>query len=81
MSIGKVIANHHTRTGELRVMADNPYNAVVHLGHHNGTVTLWTPNINKPAVKMLCHRSPLTALAIDTSGKVNSASLTVCLLA
>ncbi len=30
---------------------------------------MWTPNITTPVVKMLCHRGPLTALAVDISGQ------------
>jgi hypothetical protein len=30
---------------------------------------MWTPNLTAPAVKMLCHRGPVTALAVDTSGR------------
>lgn len=68
-SIGKPVAEHRTRLGALHCMAHNPHNAIVHLGHQNGTVTLWSPNINTPLVKMLCHRGPLTAVAIDNSGR------------
>ena len=37
-------------------MAQNPWNAVLALGHANGCVTHWTPNMATPVVKMLCHR-------------------------
>lgn len=33
-----------------------------------GVVTMWTPNISTPVVKMLCHRGPVNALAFDPSG-------------
>ena len=33
-----------------------------------GTVTLWSPNQHSPLVKMLCHRGPITGLAIDWGG-------------
>ncbi len=49
-------------------MAHNPYNAIEHLGHTNGTVTLWSPSTTTPLVKMLCHRGPVKALAIDRGG-------------
>ena len=71
-------------------MKQNPYNAVLNLGHENGkenislkfnafllisiplcnagTVTMWTPNMGKPAVKMLCHGSALTSLCVDKTG-------------
>jgi U3 small nucleolar RNA-associated protein 7 len=46
----------------------NPYNAVVGLGHSNGTVTQWSPNMSKPLVSLLCHRGPVTALAFESQG-------------
>lgn len=50
-------------------MRQNPYNAVMCCGHANGTVTMWTPNITTPVVKMLCHRGAVTALAVDPMGR------------
>lgn len=55
--------------GKCDVLAQNPYNAVMHLGHSNGTVTLWSPSMSSPLVKILCHKGPVQALAIDNSGK------------
>uniref|UniRef100_A0A0A9X569 Putative U3 small nucleolar RNA-associated protein 7 n=1 Tax=Lygus hesperus TaxID=30085 RepID=A0A0A9X569_LYGHE len=49
-------------------MVQNPQNAVLHLGHQNGTVTLWTPNLPQPVVKMLCHKSPVLDLQITGDG-------------
>ncbi len=37
-------------------MEQNPSNAVIHLGHSSGQVTLWTPNFTEPVVKMFCHK-------------------------
>ena len=34
-----------------------------------GTVTLWAPNMKDPLVKMLCHRGPVQAIAIDNKGQ------------
>ena len=66
---GAIVAEHRTKLGPCRVMRKSRYNAIMHLGHDNGTVTLWSPNQGQALVKMLCHRGPLTALAIDQSGK------------
>ena len=33
-----------------------------------GTVTMWSPSMKAPLVKMLCHRGPITGIAIDTGG-------------
>ena len=42
--------------GPCDVLRHNPYNAVSLLGHAQGVVTMWTPNMTSPAVKMLAHR-------------------------
>ena len=39
-------------------------------GHSNGTVTMWSPSMKEPLVKMLCHHGPVTALAIDNAGRL-----------
>ncbi|KAF9212335.1 Small subunit (SSU) processome component [Podila verticillata] len=67
-STGNLVAEHRTKQGKCDVMAQNPATAIMHLGHGNGTVTLWSPNMTTPLVKMQCHRGPVTALAIDHAG-------------
>lgn len=68
-STGQLVAEIKTRLGRCEVMRQNPQNALMHLGHQNGTVTLWTPNQATPAVRMLCHRGPVRALAVDATGR------------
>lgn len=58
-STSALVVEHRTKLGACHVMRQNPYNAVVHLGHTNGTVTLWTPNMSNFLVKQLCHRGPV----------------------
>jgi U3 small nucleolar RNA-associated protein 7 len=48
-------------------MTQNQHNAVIHLGHQNGTVTLWTPNLSHPAVRLLAHLGPVSSVAMDQS--------------
>lgn len=55
--------------GPCDVMRQNPWNAVLCLGHGNGTVTMWTPNITTPVVRMLCHHGPVRSLAVDGQGR------------
>ena len=50
------MAQHRTRMGTCNVMRQNPWNGVMHLGHSNGVVSMWTPNMSTPVVKMLCHK-------------------------
>ncbi|KAK6097150.1 putative U3 small nucleolar RNA-associated protein 7 [Batrachochytrium dendrobatidis] len=67
-STGQLVAEHRTKLGGCATMVQNPYNAILHLGHANGTVTMWSPTMSSPLVKMLCHNGPVFAMAIDKSG-------------
>ena len=69
VSTGAQVAQHRTRQGACAVMRPNPWNGVECLGHGDGLVTMWTPNLSTPAVKMLAHRGPVTALAVDGGGR------------
>lgn len=40
-----------------------------HAGHSSGVVTLWSPAIGKPLASMLCHRAPVTDVALDREGR------------
>jgi U3 small nucleolar RNA-associated protein 7 len=66
-STGALVAEHRSGLGPCSTMAQNPLTAVIHLGHSNGTVTLWTPNLTSPALKMLAHRGPVSGISISRS--------------
>ncbi|CAG2058093.1 unnamed protein product, partial [Timema podura] len=68
ISIGEIVSNYNTKMGRLNVMTQNPYNAVLCLGHSKGIVTMWTPNMREPVCKMLCHPQPVQAVAVDSVG-------------
>jgi U3 small nucleolar RNA-associated protein 7 len=74
VSTGANVADIHTRLGDCDCMRTNPWNALVHLGHKNGVVTMWTPNMPEPAVKMLTHKGSVAAIAIDRSGRYMATS-------
>ncbi|EIE26391.1 WD40 repeat-like protein [Coccomyxa subellipsoidea C-169] len=68
-STGQIIAQHRTKMGTCDAMRQNPWNGVMQLGHANGVVSMWTPNVTTAVVKMLCHRGPVRAIATDTQGQ------------
>ncbi|OLL25722.1 putative U3 small nucleolar RNA-associated protein 7 [Neolecta irregularis DAH-3] len=68
-STGQLVAELRTKLGATSVMAQNTHNAILHVGHANGTVTLWSPNMPTPLVKLLSHKGPLRGLAVDREGR------------
>ena len=60
ISMGKKINTHHTKLGQCDMIKKNPRNAIIHLGHNNGTVTLWTPTNQQPVARVLCHKFSIT---------------------
>ncbi|XP_069695735.1 WD repeat-containing protein 46 isoform X1 [Periplaneta americana] len=74
ISIGQMVSQFNSKMGRLNLMTLNPYNAVVALGHPQGIVSMWSPNVREPLCKMLCHQHPLQGLAIDSQGKYMATS-------
>ncbi|KAK4241077.1 hypothetical protein C8A03DRAFT_12621 [Achaetomium macrosporum] len=68
-STGQIVAEIPTKLGTPVSLAQNPYNAILHVGQQNGTVTLWSPNSSDPLVKLLAHRGPVRSLAVDREGR------------
>ncbi|KAF1811243.1 BING4CT-domain-containing protein [Eremomyces bilateralis CBS 781.70] len=68
-STGQLVAEHATKQGSPTAFAQNPHNAVIHVGHQNGQVSLWSPNSSTPLVKLLAHRGPVRDMAIDREGR------------
>eukprot|EP00892_Ulva_mutabilis_P007577 jgi/Ulvmu1/5191/UM021_0208.1 len=67
-SQGQIVAQHRPKLGPIHVMRANPWNAVMCVGHANGRVTMWTPNLGTAAVSMQCHQGAVNAVAVDMSG-------------
>lgn len=65
-STRQLVAQHRTKLGSCSTMAQNPLTAVIHLGHSNGTVTLWTPNMSTPALTLLAHHGPLSGISVSS---------------
>ncbi|KAH7319663.1 small nucleolar ribonucleoprotein complex subunit [Stachybotrys elegans] len=66
---GQLVAECATKLGQPVSLTQNPYNAVLHVGHQNGAVTLWSPNSSDPLVKLLAHRGPVRSVAVDREGR------------
>ncbi|KAG7095085.1 hypothetical protein E1B28_005873 [Marasmius oreades] len=66
-STGQLLVEHRTKFGSCTTMTQNLHNAVIHLGHQNGLVTLWTPNLPHPAVQLLSHLGPVSSVSVDPS--------------
>lgn len=68
VSTGQLVSECSTKSGPTTAMTQNPWNAIIHLGHNNGTVSLWSPSMPNPLVKLLVARGPVTDIAIDRGG-------------
>ncbi|KAH0579216.1 putative U3 small nucleolar RNA-associated protein 7 [Termitomyces sp. J132] len=66
-STGQLLVEHRTKLGASTAMTQSLHNAVIHLGHQNGCVTLWTPNFPHPAVQLLAHMGPVLSVSVDPS--------------
>jgi U3 small nucleolar RNA-associated protein 7 len=73
-STGEVVAEHRTKLGECHVLKQNPNNAVLCCGHANGQISMWSPNMSTPLVKINAHKASVLALAIDIEGKYMASS-------
>lgn len=69
VSTGQLISEIRTKMGPTQSMKQNPWNGVMHLGHGNGSVTLWSPSMPTPLVKLQNSRGGVRDLAIDREGK------------
>ncbi|KAM3075344.1 putative U3 small nucleolar RNA-associated protein 7 [Clarireedia jacksonii] len=69
VSTGQMVMEMPTKLGSPTSLTQNPRNAILHMGHQNGTVTLWSPNSTTPLVKLLAHRGPVRSVAVDREGR------------
>ena len=68
-STGQIAAEMPTKQGPATALCQNPYNAIMHIGHQNGTVDLWSPNTTSYMAKLKVHDGPVRALAVDREGR------------
>ncbi|ODV94337.1 hypothetical protein PACTADRAFT_51197 [Pachysolen tannophilus NRRL Y-2460] len=69
VSTGVLVSELRTKLGPTLSMRQNPWNGVMHLGHGNGTVTLWSPSMPTPLVKIQASRGPIRSLAVNRDGR------------
>lgn len=68
VSIGEMVAEYRCLDDKVSIMKQNPSNAVICVGSAKGVVSMWTPSVNKPLARILCHNSPITAMVFSPSG-------------
>ncbi|KAF7455904.1 BING4CT (NUC141) domain-containing protein [Cryptosporidium felis] len=77
VSTGQVSAVHRTGRGPCHIMKHNGSNGVIHLGHNDGVVSLWTPNVSTPVMEVFAQKGGVSSLDIAnnylvTAGNDNS---------
>lgn len=68
VSTGQQVAEWNTKAGVATACSINPSNAITLTGHAGGVVSLWSPTVSNPLVKMFVHKGPVKAIAVDSSG-------------
>ena len=68
-STGQLVSEMPTKQGPATAFRQNRHNAIIHVGHQNGTVDLWSPNSTSFLVKMKLHNGPVRAVDIDREGR------------
>lgn len=74
VSTGDEVSEIRTKLGPTQALKQNPWNGVMHLGHAGGVVSLWSPKVDTPLVKVQSSRGPVRDIAIDREGKYMAVS-------
>jgi U3 small nucleolar RNA-associated protein 7 len=70
ITTGEIVSEMKSKKGEPFSLCHNKQNGIVHMGHSYGGVSLWSPNMGKPLVDMLCHpSSPVKSISITNNGR------------
>ncbi|CAD7926569.1 unnamed protein product [Amoebophrya sp. A120] len=62
IATGQGVAHLRTKKGPVKCLRQNKQTAVMHCGQANGVVSLWTPTIKEPCMKILAHKGPVDHL-------------------
>lgn len=73
-STGKSVSKIRIPAARCDCMTSNPYNAVIQLGQPNGVVSMWSPTVKEPLVKILCHTGPVLSIATERHGNYMATS-------
>ena len=68
-STGQMVIEMPTKQGSPTALCQNPYNAILNVGHQNGTVSLWSPNSTSYLAKMRVHSGPVRSVVTDREGR------------
>ncbi|KAK6069059.1 small nucleolar ribonucleoprotein complex subunit (BING4CT domain-containing protein) [Seiridium cupressi] len=77
VSTGQLVTEVPTKLGPPTCMAQNPYNAILHVGSNNGVYpaslnankSTFKANSPEPLVKLLAHKGPVRSCAMDREGR------------
>ena len=76
ISTGSLVSEKCTKSGSMTTMSSSLNSGIIHIGHSNGSATLWSPLASEPLAKLFCHKGPITALAVEYTGvKMATAAL------
>lgn len=68
ISTGELVTEFPTKQGTPTAFGQNPHNAIMHVGHQNGRISLYSPNSTAPLAQVLAHSGPVRSLAVNRSG-------------
>ncbi|SOV22011.1 nucleolar rRNA processing protein, putative [Plasmodium sp. DRC-Itaito] len=64
ISVGNIITRKKTKRGPCSIIKQNKKDAIIYLGHKNGHVTLWSPNVDKCLCDIFCHHTPISSIGV-----------------
>lgn len=70
VSTGKLVSEMNMKSGQDKSVCLNYQTGIINVGHSNGTVTFWSPNICEPLAKLFCHKGPVCSAACSFDGNV-----------
>jgi len=70
ISTGSTVAKIKSSIGSCKSMCQNQSNAMINLGHTNGTISMWSPNNSTPVLKISCHRGSIQTITNDPTGNI-----------